>query len=871
MMRKVVRRMATVPNNNFTDNQRIFAGTKRMNPRFWSLVFLLLLLAPISGVHALTLADIELSSRLDEPLDARIPLRAFRPADMQTIRVELADSAHFLRAGLERPPVLNLLQFAAIRNPDGSAYIRITTQDVVDEPFLNFIVEVSWSRGRILREYTILLDPPVYAGTSLAMDTAIEKAVVTKDRAPTPARAARASAEKARISAGARAGKAGASAERFPRKEFSRYGPVTTKDTLWSIATRFRPNRSVSIEQVMMAIQRYNPSAFSQNNINSLKAGAILRIPRLERIKALSRTRALAEVEQQHTAWEEIRQKLAKSPVIAPEGSPAPDIESGAGTADPRRSGRVEILSAGTAVEGIGHAGKKGLKELRAEISLVKEELDAKSRENKDLKERLMEAENLIQEFAHLMEIQSDEINALKAKLVAQTHLSAEQTDLAQTRAGEEPSVKAQTTMEPRVTPDENAQVSREGDGSGESEPGHAIGVPSVSKVSTPVVEQDPVPGQDEPSHTELAGTALPDSGTQPVPQAPSIESTEEGTPFPIDELMDYVRNNLFILAALLGGIIVIFVVVVSWLRRDRSTPAEQNDGREVIGELEVADELTVSQDTEAYTASPRTDPPPSPPRPDFRPEAGDAGYEPRETSSTPQTSPPVQEEESAKPEEIGKPEAEEHKASEGDDERSSEESTPPPVPDDSQGTSGSDIILSIGPEDDDNGLLSRKFDEAKEDIGRLDGNVPNIAPSSPAFEQPDDAAMPPTPAWALDFAGPELEEISVEEPADTQATTGENLDLDFGFDLEEELSPEPTSPPTPSPLTETGEDIQFPDFPATDTSGGIDEMQTKLDLAQAYIDMGDIEGARTILEQVLAEGEERHKTLARELLEQFD
>ncbi|MBT8420329.1 MAG: hypothetical protein KJO08_05635, partial [Gammaproteobacteria bacterium] len=173
MMRKLVLSTATTLGFN--------VGSKRASLQFGVILFVLLLLAPISGAYALALADIELSSRLNEPLNARIPLRAFLATDMQTIQAGLADDRHFSRAGLERSSILSLLQFTTIRNQDGSAYIRITTDAPIDESFLSFIVEVNWSRGRILREYTLLLDPPVYVDTGSAMVAPIKEVAATAD------------------------------------------------------------------------------------------------------------------------------------------------------------------------------------------------------------------------------------------------------------------------------------------------------------------------------------------------------------------------------------------------------------------------------------------------------------------------------------------------------------------------------------------------------------------------------------------------------------------------------------------------------------------------------------------------------------------
>nr|VFJ94909.1 MAG: FimV N-terminal domain-containing protein [Candidatus Kentron sp. H]VFJ95730.1 MAG: FimV N-terminal domain-containing protein [Candidatus Kentron sp. H]VFK02094.1 MAG: FimV N-terminal domain-containing protein [Candidatus Kentron sp. H] len=858
-----------------------------------SILVLLLLLMPISGAYPLDLAEIALSSRIGEPLHARIPLRAFQPTDPETLQVKPAEAIHFSRAGLDRSPVLDLLEFKILRNPDGSAHIQITTDGAVNEPFLNLILEVSWSRGRILREYTLLLDPPVYADTGSKGAATIEQPVVTGDATPTRAKATGSSPEKrspTRAVTATEGNPDGAGA--FPQKTPSEYGPVTTRDTLWSIATRFRPDPSVSVEQMMLALQHHNPRAFSENNINSLQAGAILRIPDPETITTLSRTRALREVEQQHTAWEDLRQKLAKNPVAAPTGSPAPDVGSKTDPPDPKQSGRVEILSAGTAEEGVARTGeaipgKEDLAELRAEISLVKEEMGAKSRENRELKIRLAEAENLIREFGHLIEIQSDEINALKAKLARTRSLaSGPSTESPDAGPGleEAPSIEAATPITARTTPKEGARIPDEGPGTRAPEPEQSVvASPSVREVPELVMEEQPA-SEPEVSPAQPDGVESPGLGGEPERKsatAPIESESAVGIPLPpTEQVMDYIRDNLIIIAAVLGGILlVIFVVMASWLR-DRSMEKASTEGGAVAGRL------AISQAPEDDTAvEPQADRPPEP-----QPDAGD---DPRETGATDGETPPTREEASVQPEAIGKTEVEESRTPEGgkkaDKPLTGESTPPPPVPDDSPNILDDQVTLDMGFGDDGDDVSTVEPDGAKkvpgkkdiaqkalsgEDIADLDmgttdlnaiSNIApaNVAPKKAAPEQPDDMT-PPTPEWALNFAGPDLQEISPAETDDTKTITGENMDFNFGFDLDMDASPGTGS--------RIGGDDNIPlfDFPPVDASSGIDEMQTKLDLAQAYIDMGDTEGARVILEKVLADGEENHKTLAKELLEKF-
>ena len=113
---------------------------------------------------ALGLGDIRLSSALNQPLRAEIELLAATPEELNNLTVQLASQDTFDRYDLDRPIFLTSLNFEIVRsgNADGNV-IRVTSSEPITEPFVTFLVEASWSRGRLLREYTLLLDPPTFA------------------------------------------------------------------------------------------------------------------------------------------------------------------------------------------------------------------------------------------------------------------------------------------------------------------------------------------------------------------------------------------------------------------------------------------------------------------------------------------------------------------------------------------------------------------------------------------------------------------------------------------------------------------------------------------------------------------------------------
>ncbi|MEM7255199.1 MAG: FimV/HubP family polar landmark protein, partial [Pseudomonadota bacterium] len=401
-----------------------------------SLLATLLLLIPLSA-RPLALGDIQLRSNLNAPLDARIPLLSATAADIDSIRVALASHEQFERAGVDRPFVLSGLRFEVVTDK-GSPYIHVTTQGPVSEPFLNFLLDVDWSKGRAVREYTVLLDPPIYGA---AVRRTAEAAVQTVPRNPAPRvaqvaprqAAPRPAATPAPTPRPASAPASGPTSPPVTSQASSRPAPrapvptsqpgtyqVRNNDTLWSLAARFRP-RGATIQQTMLAMLERNPEAFENGNVNRLNAGAVLNIPATVDTDQISRTRALAEVKRQHAAWSDYRRSIGssvpKTPIEVASGGAA-DAPAGAGgsSAD---AGRLKIASGGDASGGVGtsQSDSPNVSSLRSELSLVQEEVDRAKRENEELGNKLADAESVIEELRRLVSVQSDEMAALQRQL----------------------------------------------------------------------------------------------------------------------------------------------------------------------------------------------------------------------------------------------------------------------------------------------------------------------------------------------------------------------------------------------------------------------------------------------------------------------
>ncbi len=374
----------------------------------------LMLVAPV-GAYALGLGNIERKSTLNEPFDASIKILGARAEELDSLKVRLADVERFQRAGLERPEVLSQLRFEVIQSERGP-YIKVTSQQPIREPFLNLLLEVSWSKGRIFREYTVLLDPPLYdPRAKLARQVPVPSGVPS----PQPAAMPRDTVEK----------EEGVYTE--PRREGQTgapdvYGPTEKGDTLSEIATQLRPNRSASLDQVMLALLRANPEAFFRDNVNALKTGFVLRLPDVTAVKSISKAKALAQVQQHHALWQQYRMAIVGSPTPRPIGA-GPVPQAGAAVQDSalglkQDDAHLKLVSpsgegAGLTPAAPGAPANEESSKLRNELALVREELEAKRQESAELNVKLAEADDLIKLLQRKLEIKDDELATLQAKV----------------------------------------------------------------------------------------------------------------------------------------------------------------------------------------------------------------------------------------------------------------------------------------------------------------------------------------------------------------------------------------------------------------------------------------------------------------------
>jgi len=245
---------------------------------------------------SLGLGDAKVESFLGQPLEVKIELITSPSDDLASLSAKLASADDYELIGASRDDVSVPLQFSVHgldRAQDGNAYISVSSNLDINNPVLRLILEVNWSSGRMLREYTLFLDPPTFSQPAPAPRIDAESAAQSLQPAPATTTVGDAAI-----------------------LGTDEYGPVQRGDTLWRIAMDWSAGSGLNINKVMLAIQRENPQAFSRNNINLLHRGAILRMPDRDDVNSISFALASSEVQTQHEAFQLLRDTSMASPAV---------------------------------------------------------------------------------------------------------------------------------------------------------------------------------------------------------------------------------------------------------------------------------------------------------------------------------------------------------------------------------------------------------------------------------------------------------------------------------------------------------------------------------------------------------------------------
>jgi pilus assembly protein FimV len=378
----------------------------------------LLLLCASLPAFALGLGQIVVQSKPGQPLRAEIPIISSDPNELQGLQAQLASPETFARVGLAPPDgLLADLDFSFDQDASGRPVIRVTTQQPIQVPALTFLLEVDWGSGRLVREYSALVDMPqsvaAPAPEPLQMPTPAPTDTVERTpglpaqpapvaAAPVPASASEPSPTNA-VPASAPVAPPAPAPAAVAASAPDAGGAVSVQrgDTLGRIARDLDAGQGHSLEQTMLALLRANPDAFIGGNVNLVKAGAVLRVPEATDFDAIDRQQAAAVVQEQVQRWRGVRASRAQPQPGNGAVAAGPEQQArGSRTAARVAGARLEIVPpsasdvrrAGTR-SGIEAGGEGDM--LRQQLEQTRENLAARNAEVTELKTRVAELEKL--------------------------------------------------------------------------------------------------------------------------------------------------------------------------------------------------------------------------------------------------------------------------------------------------------------------------------------------------------------------------------------------------------------------------------------------------------------------------------------------
>jgi len=969
------------------------------------------LLIPNAG-FTLGLGEIEVNSALNQKLNADIELLSAAPEDSETIIIKLASRKQFTRAGLDRPYMLNDLRFK-IEMINGVPHIKVSSFSPIREPFLNFLVEIDWPNGRLLREYTILLDPPVFMTQSAVTPVNQGGTSSTAGFRPTSGGntnivpvAAPGMPVSARPESSAMAAPAAMPTQIAPQSRTT-WAPapvmqsqasinqpvgsykIKSGDTAWSLADAMRPDQSITVPQMMVAMLRANPESFINENINGLKRGYILRVPDYEQIASISPQQAQALVNEQAALWRQYQQSQSGGqPVSAMEAEMG---EMGSAT-EMKANGEqndayLEIVSAGSGSSTMSGKDPTAMsaRELRAELALAREKVETGLVEKEALKQRVDTLQQHVDKMKGMLSIEDAEMAEVQSLgMDAESEMTDQSMAESELMAGAE-----EGAME---TEDKMAEMSDEA-----VEEEAVDGKMADSEAGEEAVFVDESEAGSEEMTEGMTEATMEQAPAQVIPEtqiAPQMDTAPQG---PISKIL----NNPMMIAAAGGGLLFLAALVGLIIKR-RKKSAEQEESTvsngfddlesladdiaeetadDVVDEvteaaedfdsdstviLDAADDTVIAEadESEVEDEEPRDDViaeadvylaygiyqqaeelltqaiADNPDRDDYRVKLAETHYASKDASAFVKTATDLksQVEESSpawkKVAAMGQELCADNPMFQGsmigivagidsltadapemdfdlglDEVENSADSSdldlslgddPLELPDE-DGSDNSDPanelafdLSETGAEDestDSNDDFSLDIDASeldieaeKESVEAADSEEIDLSDLDIGLDDAADIASTDMDSTEidLDFGLDDVaEKPEEEEEILLDLTDDAALDMDLGLDdsaLDEvviepaEAQPEEQAEAQPEDSVASPEvsDDEEEDFDLSSLDD-VDEISTKLDLARAYLDMGDHEGTKGILEEVLADGNDEQKQEANDLMAKLD
>jgi pilus assembly protein FimV len=547
----------------------------------------------------LGLGEIEVNSSLNQLLKADIELLSATPEEAETIIVKLASRKEFSRAGIDRPYLLNDLRFKS-EVIDGVPHILVTSSTPIREPYLNFLVEIDWPNGHLLREYTVLLDPPVFmtqgASTSSAPAAQSDSSgfrpsssgssnvipVATPGMAASPRPAAGAPVPKPQRQV---ASQTYIPAPYVQQQTTINQPPgsyrIKTGDTAWSLASAMRPDQSITVEQMMIAMLRSNPESFIDENINGLKRGYILRLPDYDQIDSIDPEEARALVREQAALWREYQQSHAGGQPVS--AMPSDDMGGSssmgeaAETAADQDEAFLEIVSAGTGTSTMSGKDPTEMspQELRAELALARERVETERVEKEAMQQRIISLEENIAKMKGMLAIEDEQLSDIQA-----LGMPAE-GETGQTEPGQaeflEPDMTGTTAAETEQsiaeTDDLLAEQKLDNAISEETDIASQEELPADAMAEEGTKDEEGAVFLDETS-TEGEPVATPEEA-EPVQQEAAIDEVVQHDSRPPADPLTKLLSDPVLLAAAGGGLLLILALIALIIKRRKAATEE--------------------------------------------------------------------------------------------------------------------------------------------------------------------------------------------------------------------------------------------------------------------------------------------------------
>ena len=438
------------------------------------------------AANAAGLGKLTVLSGLGEPLNAEIELLATTPEELASLTAAIAPEEAYAVQGIEKPGLHSAIKVEVKKKANGSSLIKLSSVQPITDPFLDMLIQVDWSTGRLLREYTLLLDPPGYNVPATASVTS--PVATTSQPAATPLNTpAATSAEKATKATPEPKKTAAPAPLPKPEAKPDTESKTTVKgDTLYSIAREVQPE-GVSLEQVVAGLYRANKGAFIEGNMNRLKVGQIIKVPTTEELTSVPQTEASKQIRVHANDWNAYRNKLASA---VGESAPARD-DAGSKAASGGKITTAAEDKAAPAPTGprdvvkLSKGATADTKNLQDKVNSLQEEAIAREKSLKESGERTAALEKQIADMQKLLAIKNQAMAELQKNATA-------------------------SSTPPAPTPAPAAEK------------------PAEPKTEAPVPEATPQPVP------EQAATPAPEVKAEPAPApAPEVKKAEPPKPVP--------------------------------------------------------------------------------------------------------------------------------------------------------------------------------------------------------------------------------------------------------------------------------------------------------------------------------------------------